>query len=143
MGNLYDTDIVAWSEQQAALLRSGRFSEIDVLNIIEEIEDVGKREKRELSSRLAVLIAHLLKWQFQPGLRCRSWRSSVRVQRKAIAHLLREMPSLKHALEDPDLLQRAWYDALRIAIAETGIADLPDSPVWTAQQILAPDFLPD
>jgi hypothetical protein len=143
MDNLYDTDTIAWAEQQVALLRNGRFSEIDVLNIIEEIEDVAKRERRELSSRLSVLIAHLLKWQVQPGLRCRSWRSTIRVQRKAIGKLLRLEPGLKPSLEDLNLLERAWLDALVTAIRETGVDELPELPIWSTKQLLDPDFLPD
>ncbi len=65
----YETDIVAWATEQATLLRSGKFSEIDFEKIAEEIEDVGKSEQRELASRMAVLIAHLLKWQYQPSHR--------------------------------------------------------------------------
>jgi hypothetical protein len=143
MGNLYDTDIVAWSEQQAALLRSGRLAEIDVLNIAEEIEDVGKSEKRQLSHRMSVLVAHLLKWWAQAEHRGSSWRATIRVQRSSIARLLRQVPSLKHSLEDPDFLQGVWDDALPIVINETGIDELPASQLWTTQQILDPDFLPD
>ena len=143
MGNLYDTDIVAWSEQQAALLRSGRLSEIDVLNIAEEIEDVGKSEKRQLGHRLAVLAAHLLKWRVQAEHRGASWRSTIRVQRSSIARLLRKMPSLKHSLEDPDFLEGAWDDAIVMVIHDTGIDELPALPIWTVEQILDPNFLPD
>jgi hypothetical protein len=143
MGNLYDTDIVAWSEQQAALLRSGRLSEIDVLNIAEEIEDVGKSEQQQLSNRLAVLAAHLLKWQVQTDHRGASWRSTIRVQRSRIARLLRKVPSLKHSLNDPDFLVEAWEDAVVIVIKETNIEELPALPIWTVTQILDPNFMPD
>jgi ribosomal protein L29 len=143
MGNLYDTDIVAWSEQQAALLRSGRLSEIDVLNIAEEIEDVGKSEKQQLSNRLAVLAAHLLKWRVQADHRGASWRSTIRVQRRSIARLLRKVPSLKHSLEDTDFLEGAWDDALAIVNHDTGIHELPDLPIWTVTEILDPNFMPD
>jgi hypothetical protein len=143
MGNLYDTDIVAWSEQQAALLRSGQLSEIDVLNIAEEIEDVGKSEKQQLSNRLAVLAAHLLKWQVQADHRGASWRSTIRVQRSRIARLLRKVPSLKHSLNDPDFLVEAWEDAVVIVIKETNIEELPALPIWTVTQILDPNFMPD
>lgn len=73
----YETDVVAWSNEQAELLRSGKFSEIDGKNIAEEIADVGKSEQRELASRMAVLIAHLLKWKYQPERRGSSWEKTI------------------------------------------------------------------
>lgn len=85
MSDLYETDVVAWAEEQAALLRSGQLSAIDASKIAEEIEDVGKNEQRALASRLAVLVAHLLKWKFQPELRSKSWQNTIREQRSAIA----------------------------------------------------------
>ena len=80
----YDEDVLLWSRQQARLLREGRFSELDVEHLADEIEDVGKSEKRELASRCAVLMAHLLKWRFQPSIRSSSWRATIRDQRKRI-----------------------------------------------------------
>jgi hypothetical protein len=143
MDNLYDTDIVAWAERQVMLLRSGRLSEIDVLNIAEEIEDVIKREKRELTNRLAILMAHLLKWYLQPERRGHSWRSTIRTQRKEIARLLREAPSLRPVLADKERVEIAWGDAGRIFHDQTGIDEYPDTPAWTVKQMLDPDFLPD
>jgi hypothetical protein len=71
---LYESDFYAWANEHAALLRGGRLSDADILHIAEEIESMGKSEKRELVSRLTVLLLHLLKWQFQPGRRAASWR---------------------------------------------------------------------
>ncbi|MDR3089077.1 MAG: DUF29 domain-containing protein, partial [Desulfobulbaceae bacterium] len=73
MNTAYETDVVAWAGEQARLLRAGRFDLLDIENIAEEIEDVGKAEQRELMSRMAVLLAHLLKWQYQPERRGKSW----------------------------------------------------------------------
>ena len=143
MGNLYDTDIVAWAEQQAAFLRRGEWSSLDIANLAEEIEDVGKSEKRELSSRLAVLLSHLLKWRFQPGLRCKSWRATISVQRRSIARQLKQTPSLKRLLSDEEWLQGVWDDAIVRAIGETGLCEFPDNPIWTVTDILGPEFLPD
>ena len=112
MGNLYDTDIVAWATQQAALLREGAWSALDIANIAEEIDDVGRSEKRELSSRLAVLLSHLLKWKFQPELRGNSWRATIAVQRRALTRKLAKSPSLKHQLSDHAWLEETWDDAL-------------------------------
>ncbi|EQD45100.1 protein containing DUF29, partial [mine drainage metagenome] len=95
MGTTYDKDVVAWANEQAALLRAGKFSAIDIEHIAEEIEDVGKSEQRELASRMAVLLAHLLKWQFQPEHRSNSWMRTIKEQRRAIAAHIEETPSLK------------------------------------------------
>ncbi len=102
MGTRYETDVVAWANEQAALLRSGKLSQLDIANIAEEIEDVGKSEKRELASRMAVLLAHLLKWQFQAGRRGSSWQRTIREQRKSILLRVRKTPSLKSCLTDSE-----------------------------------------
>src|SRR5471032_3643024 len=95
MGTTYEEDVVAWASEQAALLRAGKLSSIDIEHIAEEIEDVGKSEQRELASRMAVLLAHLLKWQFQPSRRSKSWKFTIRTQRKEVAYVLDEAPSLR------------------------------------------------
>ena len=91
---LYDQDFYAWANEQAALLRAGKLSEADIEHIAEEVESLGKTEKRELVSRLIVLMVHLLKWRFQPSLRGRSWKLSVDEQRIAIDAHLADNPSL-------------------------------------------------
>lgn len=142
MGDLYETDVVAWAEEQAALLRSGQLSAIDASNIAEEIEDVGKNEQRALASRLAVLVAHLLKWQFQPDLRSKSWQSTIREQRSAIARKLRASPSLHHTLADEEWLKAVWQHAVADAATETGL-DFPDYAIWPTSRVLDPNFFPD
>ena len=143
MGNLYETDIVAWAEQQAAFLRRGEWSSLDIANLAEEIEDVGKSEQRELCSRLAVLLSHLLKWKFQAALRSKSWLATIAVQRRLIARQLKKTPSLKRLLSDEEWLQDAWEHAMTRAISETGLHEFPDYPAWTITDILDPAFLPD
>jgi hypothetical protein len=143
MGNLYDTDIVAWAWEQAALLRSGQLSAIDALNIAEEIEDVAKSEQRALGSRLVVLLAHLLKWQVQGDRRTKSWFLTIKAQRRAIARNLRRMPSLKHFLKDEEWLADVWDDAVTAAAKETQEHDLPTTNPWTLSEVLDPDFFPD
>lgn len=138
----YDRDIVAWSIEQAKLIRAGRFNELDLERIADEIEDVGKSEQRELISRMAVLITHLLKWAYQPGNRSSSWEGSIREQRKRIAKALKQTPSLKNTLENSDWLEDAWSDGLIKAMDETGISDLPESPVWTSEEMLTEGWLP-
>ena len=139
---LYDADIVAWSEQQACLLRAGRLSELDIEHIAEEIEDVGKSEQRELAIRMAVLLVHLLKWQYQPERRGNSWRRTIREQRNGIERRLRRTPSLKSSLGDPDWWADAWGDAVSGAIQEAALDDLPESCPWQIEQVLDSRWLP-
>lgn len=143
MGKLYDTDILAWAGEQAELLRARQWNALDLEHIAEEIEDVGKHEKNELASRLAVLICHLLKWTVQPERRGASWRATIKVQRERVARRLQRTPSLKHCLNDADRLQDAWDDALVQAYAETGVADLPRFPLRTIDAILDAGFWPE
>ena len=81
MGIAYEKDIVAWANEQASFIRAGRFELLDLEHIAEEIEDVGKSEQRELENRMAILLAHLLKWQYQPARRGASWQKTIKVQR--------------------------------------------------------------
>ena len=89
MSVAYKQDIVAWANEQAAYIRAGRFDMLDLENIAEEIEDVGKSEQRELESRMAVLIAHLLKWQYQPTHRGVSWELTIKDQRRMVLRRLK------------------------------------------------------
>ncbi len=138
----YDEDVVAWSQEQAALLRSGRISEIDLANIAEEIEDVGKSEKRDLAKRMAVLLAHLLKWKFQPAHQCSSWQRVIAEQRKVLAIKLKWAPSLKVTLADPDWIAVIWADAISIVANESGLDSFPDENVWPVGAILSTEFWP-
>lgn len=139
----YETDFYTWTQQQAALLKSGRFSELDVENIIEEIESMGRSEKRELESRLAVLLQHLLKWQYQPQRRGRSWELTIREQRLKFVKLMDENPGLKPQMGD--ILQSAYQMAVLRALKETKFDESLFSPVcpWTIAQIAEPAFFPD
>jgi len=142
MGTSYDADIVTWSEEQAALLREGKLSEIDIAHIAEEIEDVGKSERRELASRMALLLAHLLKWQYQPERRGSSWQRTIRDQRRAIARRVRRTPGLRTSFADPDWWEDAWADAIAKAIEETGLDHFPEDCPWSTEQILSTEFYP-
>ncbi|MBN3839258.1 DUF29 domain-containing protein [Burkholderia sp. Ac-20349] len=145
MGTTYDKDIVAWSAEQAALLRAGRLSELDIEHIAEEIEDVGKSEQRELASRMVVLLAHLLKWVHQPGLRSASWQVTIKTQRTAIARRLSKTPSLRPLLADPEEIDDWWGDARVAASHETGldILTFPEACPWTMAQAIEETFWPD
>lgn len=138
----YDADVLAWADEQAALLRAGRLAEIDVLHIAEEIEDVGRSERRELASRMVVLLTHLLKWQFQPGRRGSSWQRTIKEHRRAIVAHLRDVPSLKGALGNPNWWESVWADATAKAIDETGLDGFPEDCPWTIEDILSPAFYP-
>ena len=81
---LYERDFHAWANQQAALLRAGQLSDADIENIAEEIESIGRTQRSELVNRLIVLLVHLMKWRWQPGLRGASWRLIVKEQRRAL-----------------------------------------------------------
>lgn len=140
----YDTDILAWSMEQAQLIRAGRFDLVDVEHVAEEIEDVGKSEQRELASRMAVLLAHLLKWRYQPERRGASWERTIRAQRKELAYHLDDTPSLRPKLIEPRWLDMVWSKALAQAATETGLDCFPDTCPWLMDdEILNADWFPD
>jgi Domain of unknown function DUF29 len=143
--NAYEKDIVAWATEQAKLLRAGRFDLLDIEHLAEEIEDVGKSEQRELASRMAVLLAHLLKWQFQPDRRSASWQATIAVQRQAIQRRLRKTPSLQPMLADAEWKADMWGDATLAASSETGLPmqAFPQSWCWSVEDVLSDGFLPD
>ena len=142
--NAYDKDINAWAQEQARLLRAGRFEMLDIEHIAGEIEDVGKSEQRELASRMAVLLAHLLKWQYQPERRGASWEKTIKAQRKEIAYALGESPSLAPKLQEPRWLDMVWARAVAQAVGETGLDCFPEECPWAIQgEVLAQSWLPE
>jgi len=143
MGTAYETDVIAWANEQAALLRTGNWAALDIEHIADEIEDVGKSEQRELASRMVVLLAHLLKWRFQSARRSTSWQRTIKEQRRGIAIRLKKTPSLKASLYDPEWFNEAWADAVTQAVDETGLELFPEDCPWTVEQILSPEFYPD
>lgn len=128
----YDTDFYAWATEQAALLREGRLAEADIPNIAEELDTMGRSEKRELASRLTVLLTQLLKWQFQPGYRGNSWRPRIRDLRREVADRLNENPSLRPFLPEEAIVV-AFRRAVGAAERETGFAETTFLPTcrWT------------
>jgi hypothetical protein len=138
----YDQDVIAWAQEQAKLLRSGRFDALDIEHIAEEIEDVGKSEQRELASRMAVLLAHLLKWQYQPERRGSSWTRTINNQRVLIKRRIKRTPSLKRSLDDKEWWGDAWLDAQVLAERETGLVDFPAECPWTGSQTIDLEFFP-
>lgn len=134
--DLYDQDLYAWAMSTARMVRDGRFDALDREHLAEELESMGKSELRALESRLAVLLAYLLKWQFQPEKRSKSWQRTLIEQRKRIARLLRDSPSLRPKLDG--LLPDAYDSALRLAAEETGKdeSDFPPSCPYDVEQVL-------
>ncbi|MDZ8222861.1 DUF29 domain-containing protein [Nostoc sp. ChiVER01] len=140
--SLYETDFYAWTQEQVALLRNEQWSQIDLQNLIEEIQSLGKQQRQELRNRMSVLIGHLLKWQYQSGRRSRSWLATLRIQRLDIAELLEDNPSLKPYLEEA--LSKAYLKGVELAVGET---DLPKRtfPVecpYSLVEIVDYDFYP-
>ena len=138
----YNQDVLAWATEQARLIRTGQFDQLDIEHVADEVEDVGKSEKRELASRMAVLLAHLLKWQFQPTHRGASWQRTLREQRKQVLRKLKETPSLNPLLDDGEWADGVWGDAVTQAIAETGLDGFPEACPWKLADVLAEEWLP-
>jgi hypothetical protein len=117
----YDEDFHAWAIQSAALIRQGRLAELDLDHIAEELESMGASDRRELLNRLQILVMHLLKYQFQPERRSKSWKLTIVHQRTAIERLLKQSPSLRRLLENPEELQDVYRKAVREAVLETDL----------------------
>jgi len=140
---LYNTDFYGWIQNQAETLRAGNFAALDLDNLIEEIEDMGKRQTQELRRRLSVLFMHLLKWQYQPALQSRSWVSTIKIQRFEIKAHIDDNPSLKNVLDET--IAKAWQGALIKAEHETGfgVSTFPAQCPWTFEQAIDDEFWPE
>lgn len=138
----YEKDFYAWTVHNAELIRHGKLSEVDLENVAEEIESMGRSDKRELINRLAVLIMHLLKWQFQPKGHSSSWMTTIKNQRMDITDLLDESPSLKHELDLK--LSKAYEKAVINASDETKLSEktFPKTCPFTLGQCLDSNFFP-
>ena len=139
---LYDLDLHAWAMETARLVREGHFDAIDRVHLAEELESMGKSELRALESRLVVVLTHLLKWRYQPAKRSKSWERTLIEQRKRIARLLDDSPSLRPRL--PELIPDAYDSALRWAADETGLdeGDFPPTCPFTVEQTLDSGYQP-
>ena len=141
--SLHQRDFYAWVEQQCLALRNHDSSQLDWDGLQEELEALGRQEYRELVSRLAVLLGHLLKWQYQPDRRTRSWFLSIREQRRAITRLLAQNPSLR--AKDADAVVDGFEAGIDLVLRETDLSlrSLPDQSPWTFEQALEPLTLCD
>jgi hypothetical protein len=140
---LYEQDFYLWIEKAAGLLREGNLDELDLENLIEEIECMGRSEKRSISSNLEVILMHLLKYKYQPDKRSNSWRFTIIEHRRRILKELRESPSLKKYFLD--IFADEYDGSRKLAAAETGLntEHFPIHAPFTPDQVLDEDFLPE
>ncbi len=139
----YHQDFYQWTLHNAVLIRQRKFSELDIDHLAEELESMGRSDKRELINRFAILLAHLLKWQFQPERRSNSWKYTIEEQRFEVTELLEDSPSLKPELQQK--INRAYHKALLMAATETGLSKdkFPQKCPFSFTKALNLDFLPD
>ena len=140
--SLYERDIHAWTRETAELLKQRRFQDIEVEPLIEELENMGRRDRQELISRLKILLAHLLQWQYQPKHRCGSWRGSILEQRLRLRDLLQDCPSLKPFLSEA--VATAYADGAHLASKESGLplTDFPEKSPYALDLLLEDDWFP-
>jgi Domain of unknown function DUF29 len=120
MEAMYEHDFAAWAHEQSKALAERRFEDLDLSHLVEEVEDLGGSERDQLESRIVILMAHLLKWKFQPEARSGNWRGSITEQRQRLRKLLKKNPSLKPSVEDVTI--ESYDDAIEIAMAETNLS---------------------
>ena len=140
--SLYDQDLSAWAAHNAQLLRRGQFKDLDIEHLIEELDDIGKSEKRGIYMHQKVLLMHLLKWQFRPAKQTPSRRYAVRNARRELKYLIDDNPSLKNF---PQIkLQSAYKDAVIMAAGETGLdeQEFPSVCPYTVEQLFDEEWLP-
>ena len=139
----YEEDVYGWAVNTAQLLRNKKMGEVDFENVIEEIEALGRSEKYELVNRLALVISHLLKWQFQPTMRGHSWIYTIKEQRKQAKYHWEDNPSLKNKLDE--LITKSYDLAIAKAARETGLEEkaFPLKCPYTFEQIMDEEFFPE
>jgi len=142
---LYEYDFFAWTQTTGALIRAGKWYDLDREALAEEVESLGRSEYRELEHRLDGLLMHLLKWHYQPSGRQtgHSWRSTIREHRRQLTRLLRDSPSLRPRMAT--VLPENYANARVDASDETGLplATFPQACPWTVVQVLDEDFWPE
>lgn len=140
--NLYEADYYAWTQEQAALLRSQQWNQLDLPNLIEEIESLGRQQRQELRNRLSILLGHLLKWEYQPQCRSRSWLATIRIQRRDTIRLIKENPSLQAYLDAA--LNEAYENGRDLAMAETDLPEqtFPAGCAYRLDEVLDDRFYP-
>lgn len=136
---MYEQDYYLWLEKTASLLRDGRLSELDIPNLIEEIEDMGRSQKDALESNLRVVLIHLLKYNYQPSKRSNCWQGSITEHRIRINKAFRNSPSLKRYFQE--VFDECYQDARKIAAAQTGLPldTFPAQSPFSPEEALNPD----
>lgn len=151
LSELYKTDFHAWALKTAELIRQRRFNELNLEELAEEIEDLGDKERNEVENCLVILLAHLLKWQFQKQqltdrwleFKANSWRSSINEQRTQILRQFKFSPSVKSYI--PSAVDGAYPDAVELAAEDSGLPQhlFPVHCPYTIEQILDKAFYPE
>jgi hypothetical protein len=134
MTTLYEQDYGRWAEEMANLLAQGRFSELDIENLVEEVRDLSKRERDRLLSSLRLIVHHLLKWDYQPERRSRSWMVTIQRERNNIDFYLKDSPSLKRYLTH-EWLEQIYENAKLEAFKETGL-EFPSTCPYNIDEVL-------
>jgi hypothetical protein len=140
---LYETDYLQWLETTVESVRHQDYTNVDWSNLIAEMEDMGRNERRSLENNLIVILLHLLKWQYQPGCKSGSWAGSIVEHRRRIKKTLKESPSLQPYLAS--IVAEAYTDVVKQAKAETGLP-LERFPVhcpYGLTAVLDDEFLPE
>ncbi len=140
---LYERDYYLWLQQTTLLLRNGQLSDLELPNLIEELEDMGKKERRSVYSNLKILLLHLLKYKYQPQKRSHSWKFTIEEHRQRIREAFEDSPSLENYCEEIFAAGKCYHDAKRLAVNETGLpSDLfPSHCPFSLEEVLAEDYI--
>lgn len=142
---LYEQDFNLWIEEQARLLKESRFDLLDLENVIEELESMGRSDKHSLESHFDNLLMHLLKYRYQPDFRSTSWRGSIREARKQISKIMRDSPSLRPYLAQYAIIPKTYKSAITQAADEAGLpaSTFPPELPFTLDEMLDEEFWPE
>jgi Domain of unknown function DUF29 len=140
---LYETDFYAWTREQGRLLRERRWAELDLDGLVDEVECIGRSEKREIGDRLTILLAHLLKWKYQPGHRGTNWTGPIFEHRGQLASILEGSPSLWSFFREQ--VEDRYLSGRLLAAKESGIAFglFPEGCPFSTDQVLDLHFFPE
>ena len=140
--SLYDQDFYLWLQTTINLLKQGKFAEVDLENLLEELESMGRSDKNALKSNLRVLLMHLLKYKYQPEKRTNSWVYTIIEHRIRLGDTFKTSPSLYRFFED--IFNESYQNARKLAAGETGLSinEFPPESPFTVEEVLNPDFLP-
>lgn len=141
--DLYESDYLLWLQKTSQLLKDKDFAGLDLENLIEEIESLGRSDRNKLISSLRLIYQHLLKWQYQPQKRSKSWRNTISRERDNISDYIEDIPSLINLLEDEAVLTKSYQRGRRDAIRETGITNFSLQCPYTIEQALDHNFFPE